>query len=214
MADRGSVTVWLHLLKEGNRDEAVTRLWSAYFSRLVGLARDYLRGRPRPVADEEDVALSAFDSFVRAAQADRFPRLDDRDDLWQVLFMLTTRKLIDQIEKDTTQKAGGGRVVHLSALRTGKDGSSTRVDLPTAEPDPAEVIAMAEGLKRMLEVLGGGELQRVVVWRMEGHTNEEIAARLGRSVATVERKLKTIRTIYQEAGFRVDTGDRDKSGED
>ncbi len=73
---------------------------------------------------------------------------------------------------------------------------------------------MAEGLERMLEVLGGRELQRVVVWRMEGQTNEEIAARLGRSVATVERKLKTIRTIYQEAGFRVDVGDRDKSGED
>ena len=65
---------------------------------------------------------------------------------------------------------------------------------------------MAEGLERMLGVLGGSELQRVVVWRMEGHSNEEIATRLGRSVATVERKLKTIRTIYTEAGFGTETG--------
>ena len=35
------------------------------------------------LADEEDVALSAFDSFCRGAEQGRFPRLDDRDDLWQ-----------------------------------------------------------------------------------------------------------------------------------
>ena len=44
------------------------------------------------MADEEDVALSAFKSFVRAVQEDRFLKLDDRDDLWQILVMLTLRK--------------------------------------------------------------------------------------------------------------------------
>jgi DNA-directed RNA polymerase specialized sigma24 family protein len=204
MTEQGSVTVWLQLLKDGDHREAVAQLWATYFGRLVRLARDHLRARPRPVADEEDVALSAFDSFVRAAEAGRFPRLNSRDDLWQVLFVLTARKAVDLIEKETTQKAGGGRVVHISALGASDGGSGAEVTAQAAGPSPADVVAMAEGLERMLEVLGREDLRQVVVWRMEGYTNEEIAARLNRSVATVERKLQTVRAIYRDAGFCAD----------
>ena len=89
----GSVTGWLGRLKAGD-PAAAKPLWDAYFARLVVLARARLRGAPRAAADEEDVALSAFDSFCRGAGEGRFPRLDDRDDLWQVLFLLTTRKAV------------------------------------------------------------------------------------------------------------------------
>src|SRR5207249_10641831 len=139
----------------------------------VGLARDHLRARPRPVADEEDVAVSAFDSFVRAAAAGRFPRLDDRDDLWQVLFVLTTRKAADQVEKDAAAKRGGGRVGHLSA-QAGPDDSGSRFDPPAGDPDPAEAAAVAEGLSEMLAVLPAEDLRRIAVWKMEGYTNEEV----------------------------------------
>jgi hypothetical protein len=68
----GSVTHWLNLLKAG--DSAAARpLWERYFRRLVGLARTRLRGAPRQAADEEDVALSAFDSFCRAAEGGASP---------------------------------------------------------------------------------------------------------------------------------------------
>lgn len=198
----GSITVWLHLLKDGNRTEAVARLWASYFERLVVLARRSLRSRPRPAGDEEDLALSAFDTFVRAAQTGRFPRLDDRNDLWQVLFMLTVRKTADVIEKDATQKAGAGRVVPLSTVWAGNSDSSSGGFDPLAEdPDPAEAAAMAEGLERMLALLGDGDLKKVVVCKMEGFSSREIADRLGRSVATIERKLKAVRDIYLEAGL-------------
>ncbi len=77
-----SVTVWLTSLKDGDA-EAAQKLWSRYFEALVRLARDRLRGAPKAVADEEDAALSAFDSFVRGAARGRYPRLDDREDLWR-----------------------------------------------------------------------------------------------------------------------------------
>ena len=35
------------------------------------------------------MALSAFDSFCQAAEVGRFPQLIDRDDLWQVLVLIT-----------------------------------------------------------------------------------------------------------------------------
>jgi len=72
----------------GSRPATRTRprkLWERYFRRLVGLARKKLRAAPRRAADEEDVALSAFDSFCRGAKLDRFPQLHDRLDVWQLL---------------------------------------------------------------------------------------------------------------------------------
>jgi hypothetical protein len=36
------------------------KLWNRHFEELVRQARDWLRGAPRSVADEEDAALSAF----------------------------------------------------------------------------------------------------------------------------------------------------------
>src|SRR3954469_4560656 len=90
----GSVTYWVEQLKAGHRDVA-QRLWQDYHSQLVRLARKKLGDLPRRAADEEDVALSAFDSFCRAAEVGRFPQLADRDDLWQVLVLITARKACD-----------------------------------------------------------------------------------------------------------------------
>jgi len=197
MDEHGSVTVWLHRLKLGDRDEAASRLWEAYFRRLVGLARGHLRSRPRAPADEEDVALSAFDSFVRAAEQGRFPRLDDRDDLWQVLLMVTSRKAADLIQSENRLKRGGGKVVPVSAAVP--EGDDPAVAAPG--PDPAEAAAMAEGFDHMLRVLGDDQLRRIAVWKLEGFSNAEIAGQLGKSDATVERKLKLIRELWEDAGL-------------
>jgi DNA-directed RNA polymerase specialized sigma24 family protein len=196
----GSVTLWLHKLKVGDRDEAASRLWAAYFRRLVGLARSHLRSRPRACADEEDVALSAFDSFVRAAEQGRFPRLDDRDDLWQVLLVVTSRKAADLIQSENRLKRGGGRVVPMSAVAGDEsDGSGPAVE--ASDPDPAEATAMAEGFDHMLRVLGDDLLRQIAVWKLEGHSNAEIAGKIGKSDATVERKLKVIREVWESAGL-------------
>jgi hypothetical protein len=62
--DFGSVTHWLGALRGGDLD-AAQPLWERYFARLVRLAKDRLRSQRRPgaVEDEQDAALSAFDSF-------------------------------------------------------------------------------------------------------------------------------------------------------
>jgi DNA-directed RNA polymerase specialized sigma24 family protein len=56
---------------------------------------------------------------------------------------------------------------------------------------------MAESCRRLLDLLGDEQLQRIAVWRLEGHTNQEIADRLGCVVETVERRLRLIRSIWQ-----------------
>jgi hypothetical protein len=65
---------------------------------FVGLARKKPGGRRHFLfADEEDVALSAFDSLCRGVEAGRFPQLFDRSDLWLVLVLVTTYKVADLV---------------------------------------------------------------------------------------------------------------------
>jgi DNA-directed RNA polymerase specialized sigma24 family protein len=193
----GSVTAWIEQLKAGDA-AAATPLWQGYFRRLVGLARQRLGAAPRGVADEEDVALSAFASFCCAAAQGRFPRLDDRDDLWQVLMMLTARKAINLIERECSQKRGG-RMVRAAARGNtpGRPETDALAALPAPGLTPQFAAEVAEECRRRLHALGDDELRRVVVDKMEGYTNEEIAARCGWSLGKVERKLRLIRKTWE-----------------
>ena len=86
----GSVTVWIDRLRVGD-DVAARRLWERYFHALVRLARADLRAKPRGAVDEEDIALSAFQSFCDRAGRGQFPQLSDRDDLWKLLIEAADR---------------------------------------------------------------------------------------------------------------------------
>jgi DNA-directed RNA polymerase specialized sigma24 family protein len=186
----GSVTRWISALKQGDQ-AAAQGLWEAYFRRLVGLARARLRSAPRRVGDEEDVALSAFDSFCRGAQSGRFPRLDDRNDLWQILVLITVRKAIDLRQYEGRPSRGGGKVRSLTELTP--EGLEA---IGGDEPTPALAAQLAEEYQRLLEQLGDPTLQFVATCKLEGYTDAEIAARLGCVTRTVERKLVRIRRTW------------------
>ena len=188
----GSVTRWISALKQGDQ-AAASGLWESYFRRLVGLARARLRDVPRLIADEEDVALSAFDSFCRRAQAGHFRSLHDRDDLWQILALITVRKAIDLRNYEGRQSRGMGRVRSLTDL--------TREVLETIggdEPTPELAAQLAEEFQRLMEQLGDSTLRSVAIFKLEGYTNDEIAARLGCVTSTVERKLARIRGMWAD----------------
>jgi DNA-directed RNA polymerase specialized sigma24 family protein len=182
-----SVTHWLGQLKAGNR-EAAQQLWDRYFQRLVELARVRLRCLPRALGDEEDAVLGAFDSFFRGVGRRQFPRLEDRHDLWKVLVVLTARKASDLARHENARKRGGG--------------SAEPVDweqLIGPEPTPEFSAQVAEEYRALLGRLGDKTLQDVAVWKLEGHTTEEIAGRLGCAPRTVERKLQVIRSIWESS---------------
>src|SRR6516165_1689248 len=121
MSDGGSITRWFDSLQAGDR-EAAQALWRRFASRLIGLARARLRAAPRLAADEEDAVLSAFDSFCRGAEQGRFPQLEGRDQLWQLLVTITLRKVYDQVQQEQRHKRGKGTVLRESDLaRSGED---------------------------------------------------------------------------------------------
>jgi DNA-directed RNA polymerase specialized sigma24 family protein len=102
----GSVSRWLAVPKNGDA-AAAQPLWERYHRRIVTLARRKLQSARRS-ADEEDVVQSAFHSFFRGVIAGRFPRLDDRDDLWRLLVVITAREALDQLARENSQERGGG----------------------------------------------------------------------------------------------------------
>ena len=199
ITDEGSVTGWLGELKTSG-DDAARQLWDRYFDRLVRLARRTLRTRPGPVEDEEDAALSAFDSFCRGAAEGRYPRLVDRDDLWRLLVVITVRKSLDQIERRGAAKRGDSRLVHESDLLDGPGTSrlGTLDDLagPWAGPELAAMVK--EEYRHLRARLGDDSLRLVLDLSLAGYRRAEIAERMGRTVKTVSRKLEIIRAIWLE----------------
>jgi RNA polymerase sigma factor (sigma-70 family) len=197
----GSVTRWIGDLRSGG-DSAAQRLWERYFQRLVRLARKKLQNgrRARTVEDEEDAALSAFDSFCRGVDRGRFPRLADRNDLWRLLVVLTVRKALDQIQRQGAARRGGDRRVgDFDPLGSGDEPDGDPLDrLLSSEPTPEFAAMVAEEHRRLRDALGDAALCRVLDLRLEGYTREEIAEEMGCAVATVKRRLETIRQIWLE----------------
>ena len=106
MSLEGSITAWLGELKAG-KESAAQKLWERYVTRLVGLARSRLGRTPQAAGDEEDVVQAAFKSFFAGVQNGRFPQLNDRDDLWRLLVVLTERRAIDHIRRECRRATAG-----------------------------------------------------------------------------------------------------------
>ena len=120
--DSGSVTHWIESVRAGD-SEAALPLWRRYFGQLVQLmrARFPLLRTAGSFEDEEDAALSAFNSVCLGLVDGRFPDLSDRDDLWHLLVLVTSRKALDQIERLGRQKRGGRTLVRESKLSSGQE---------------------------------------------------------------------------------------------
>ncbi len=182
MADRGSVTVWLGQLQDGD-PAAVDRLWERYFRRLQGLARLKLPLAQRRAGCEEDVALDAFASLWRGLDQGRFPELASRDHLWRLLVIITIRKVYRLVRTEARERADLVAEWELEQLLA-------------RDPEPGFEAQAADEYRRLMARLGDARLETVAGLRLEGLTVPEIAARLGCSSRTVDRKLALIQTLW------------------
>src|SRR6516164_7723319 len=162
MSSQGSVTVWIGQLRAGDRD-AAQPLWQGFYKPMVALARKKLRGAPRGMADEEDVALSAFDSFCRGIEKGRFPQLNDRDDLWHLLLVITERKAIDLVNHEKAQKRGEGLVRHECSLARDSSVTAPFDHIASPEPTPEMVAQFIDECRRLLDALEDETLRAVAL---------------------------------------------------
>ena len=194
MSKSTNVSHWIRLVKAGD-SAAATRIWQRYFDRLVRSVRARLAGQNRAARDEEDIALSVFDSFYDAAENGRFPDLSDRDDLWRLLLRMAARKVIDKRRHDLRQRRGGKIRVH--SLDHAGDEDQV-IEAIGDEPSPEMVLQTQETVEQLFSHLGVGQLRDLAGGKLEGHTNAELARRFGCSERTIERRLNLIREKIQQ----------------
>jgi DNA-directed RNA polymerase specialized sigma24 family protein len=196
--DGGSITGWIAGVKSGDL-AAAQPLWERYFARMVDLARARLRSAGRrthdAASDEEDAALSAFDSLCAGLARGQFPQLADRDDLWRLLVVITTRKVRAQGRRQLRQKRGAGQVRPASDFNDPDSDDDLLARTVGSEPTPEFAVMVAEEYRRLLDRLGDDVLRKVAILRMEGHTTDAIADQLGCARRTIARQLALIRRI-------------------
>lgn len=185
-----NVSHWIRQAKEGD-SVAAHQLWHHYYDRLIRAARRNLQGQNRGVADEEDIVVSVFESFYRAAEQGRFPELSGREDLWRLLLRMAARKVIDRRRHEGRLRRGAG--ARMQPLEAGGDEEEAVIQVIGDEPTPEMVLMMTESLERLMEHLGEGQLREIAIGKMEGYSNAELAKRLECSERTIERRLHLIR---------------------
>lgn len=190
----GSISRWIRELKSGS-PEAAQQLWDRYSVQLLELARRKLKNSTR-IVDEEDVAITVFESICRSAVQGRFANLQNRDELWWLLVLVTKQKAVDQIRHEQRKKRGGGSVVNETDA--GSEADPFRLDhLLGTDPTPEFLLIMDEEHRRLLGLLRDDQLRTIAVLRIQGYTYDEIASQLHISSRTVIRKLNLVRTCWE-----------------
>jgi RNA polymerase sigma factor (sigma-70 family) len=174
-------------LKHGDHD-AAQALWDRTVERVAAAARKRLTALGIRAVDEDDVAVDVFASLCRGAGQGRFPRLEDRNDLWQVLLMLTRQKVVDQRRRQQPEWTESA-----IALVPPDETEGRAIDLVQGdEPHPDVVVTAVDELERLLSALDQ-ERRTISLMKLEGYSHGEIAQRLGISLRSVERKVALIK---------------------
>lgn len=194
MSASGSISRWIQDLKSGD-SRAATHLWNRYHFNLLQITRRRLNGMSRREQDEEDFVVAAFHSFFRRARDGQFPNLSSRGQLWSLLVTITDRKVVNDLRRQMSQKRGGGRVLCESTIL---GYSANDSEGPLAQAESFELGPDMEA--RLTELIDAMDvdLRRMVSLRRDGLTHAEIARRLNRSVATVERRLRLLRDTWEK----------------
>jgi len=187
---------------EAGDQQASTELWNACFPRLLNYCRGKMPPSMRRVLDEEDVALSAFKSFCIGVGEGEFADIRGRDELWRMLFCIAGRKAAGYVRHQTRQKRGGGQVSGESIFAGGDASSPGRGIDQIADPgqSPVSMVQFATDCQRLFDMLDDDNLRTIALLRIEGHSVDEIAQRVGCAKRSVERRLNLIRQIWQAEG--------------
>ncbi len=194
--DEGSITRVIRKLQRGE-DADTSFLWRRFYVRLKFLVKDRLRTQFGALSDEEDVALDSLSELFRGLLDGKYPSLDSREAFWRLLVTVSTRNVIDEINKEKRLKRGGGKVFPESTFSTLEDESAALFEQIASSTEAPDVQMMiSERCTELLESLSDEQLQAIAIMRTAGTTNQEIADSLGMSLRSVERRLAEIRKCW------------------
>ena len=190
MSQEGSVSQWIGRLKNGT-DSAARYIWDRYRRPLQSLASAELGDSPRSVSDDEDVVIRAFAAFLRRTREGAYGTMQTRDDLWRLLVTITRTYA-------WKQSRFLGRIRRRMTIKDPRANERMLTQLASSCPPPDVLASVSDSLRVLIDRLEDPELKEVAMGRLNGLTNEELAAKQSRSVRTIERRLVLIRNVWNE----------------
>lgn len=180
-----SVTRWIEELENGDA-AAANLLWQFLESRLMTLANQ--RVGFSVSYDENDVALDAFATLCNGIQNGKYA-LDDRNALWSLLAVITINGARKLARNEKRLRRGGG-------FAKSRKNDQTLDALSSNEHSPDASFFAREECKRLLSMLPEEGLKKIVVLKVDGYTNDEIAESLDCTRRSIQRRLNLIREIW------------------
>jgi DNA-directed RNA polymerase specialized sigma24 family protein len=118
--------------------------------------------------------------------------LEDRSDLWRLLATITVRKACHYLRDEA--RRNGQRATGTATQLLGRELDN----ICESRPSPDVAVQMADDVDWLLRCLQDSDLQAIAIWKLEGYTNHEIAAKMQCSRRTVERRVGLIRRTWCE----------------
>ena len=207
MSSIGSLTRYVHELRSPDsrlRDEAARIIWERFSPRLSNLVRRHLDNRIFRREDEQDVLQSMFASFCHSQSTGKTAPAS-REELWKLLVRITMCKVVNTAHRHMADR----RDIRRERGDGPRDSSDPHFPkwmldhVDRSQPSPEEQVAVVEEVQHLLSLLPD-PLRQIVVWKLEGFTNAEIACMIGRTVRSVEMKLQLIRKHLEGEVDRTD----------
>jgi RNA polymerase sigma factor (sigma-70 family) len=164
--------------------EAARRVFAEYGGHIRRVVRRKLHQRLRAQFDSLDFTQDVWASFF-TAPPEQFT-FDTPESLVRFLARLAHNKVADQCRKDLRAQKRNAEVCSLD----GGDGNEP-VDLPRRAATPSQYAIANEHWERLL--VGQPERNRLMLEMLrEGHTQKEIAERLGMDASVIRRQLRRL----------------------
>lgn len=197
--DPGSVSMWIKVLRDKADQDAAAEIYRRYFTRLMERLKSRVNSRLQSVSDSEDASQYVLSEVLVGLKTGRFPKLNDRNSLWALMIHIGDLRLKEIWRRETAAKRD---VRAKTALSTPSDDSATftpGVEPTDRNPPPDLECEVEDILSHLLGHLTQREHRDILVWELQGHSTEEMAAelseKLGRPVPkrTVRRKRALVR---------------------
>ena len=185
----------------GSDSENAERIWAEFFPRMIRFAKKKLSDIPMRSFDEEDVALSAMNSFFKGNAEGKFNLLTNDDELWRLLATITARKATAQRRKQKALKRDGGATRGESVFMRAGELDSKCVGLAGAADQnqmPDTIDQILASCDELLLKLPDEKLRDTAIMRLQGYNNQEISDELGCSLARTKQRVARVKELWAE----------------
>ena len=187
----GTITRLLRQLP--TKDEwVVQEVFNFYFQDLARRARKVLSDRGGVIAsDEEDLAMLVMTAFLKDATEGELGDMRSRHDVWRMLSKRVNLRAINMVRDERRNKKNEvGESIFRNANGT---WNPTGIDQQIGR----NVDDLTQYHRELIGAVTDPTEQQIATLLLEGKDVNDISHQLGKSPATIYRKLKTIKDSWQ-----------------